>query len=115
MRPRIQTATTSVLIRRQPSDELHGEERPAVCAQARFMDLGDPGMLEPGQDLSFVSETLDELGGNKLGAHHLERDRPARVILLGLVHRAHAPFGVPAENAIAADVRGDRARASPAA
>jgi hypothetical protein len=31
----------------------------AVFSPARLVDLGDPGMLEPAQDLSFVSEAIE--------------------------------------------------------
>ncbi len=58
----LSTATAGELVQGHPADELHGEERLAVFAHPRFIDLGDTGMLEPGQDLRFVSEALDELG-----------------------------------------------------
>ena len=57
-----ETATAGVLVQGHPADELHGEERLAVFTHPRFVDLGDTGMLEPGQDLCFVAEALDELG-----------------------------------------------------
>ena len=61
-RRRVETATAGVLVQGHPADELHGEERLAVFTHPRFIDLGDTGMLEPGQDLCFVAEALDELG-----------------------------------------------------
>ncbi len=61
-RRRVETATAGVLVQGHPADELHGEERLAVFAHPRFVDLSDAGMLEPGQDLCFVAEALDELG-----------------------------------------------------
>ena len=61
-RCRVETATAGVLVQGHPADELHGEERLAVFTHPRFIDLSDTGMLEPGQDLCFVAEALDELG-----------------------------------------------------
>ena len=50
-RGRVETSTAGVLVQRHPADELHGEERLAVFATPRFIDLSDPRMLEPAQDL----------------------------------------------------------------
>jgi hypothetical protein len=57
----VETVTAGVLIQGQPADKLHGEERPAVVTHPRFVNLGDTRMLEPGQDLCFVLESIDEL------------------------------------------------------
>ena len=73
-----------------------------------------PDVLEPAQDLSFMVKPLDELRCDHPGPDHLERDGAARVILFGLVDRAHAPFPVTAEDAIAADLNG-QPRLSPSA
>ena len=60
-RGRVGTARADVLIQGHPADELHGEERLAVGTHPGFMDLSDPDMLEPAQDLGFVAEAMDKL------------------------------------------------------
>ena len=49
-------------------------------------------MVQPAQDLRFVAEALEKCGRGEAGADHLEGDGAARVVLLGLVDGAHAPF-----------------------
>ncbi len=58
-RGRVDTAAAREFVQGHPADEFHGEERLAVFSPARLVDLGDPGMLEPAQDLSFVSEAIE--------------------------------------------------------
>ena len=72
------------------------------------MDLCDPGMLEPGEDLGFVAEAFHERGCDQSGADHLQRDGAAGIVLFGFVDGAHAPFAVAAENAIAPERRRHR-------
>ncbi len=101
-RRRVETATAGVLVQWHAADELHGEERSAVFTHPRFMNLSNPSMPEPAQDLGFVAEAADEFGRNEAGADHLEGNGAARVVLFGLVNGAHATFAVLAEDAIAA-------------
>ncbi len=61
-RGRVKTATAGVFVQGHPADELHGEERLAVLAASRFINLSDPRMLEPAQDLGFVAEAIEQLG-----------------------------------------------------
>jgi hypothetical protein len=111
-RSRIELATSGVLVQGYPANKLHGKERPAIFTHARFIDLGEAAVLKSGQDLHRVLETNGELGRDEIGADHLEGDGPARVLLLGLVDGAHAPFAPPAHDAVAADVRRRRRFAS---
>ena len=60
-RPSVEASTAGILIQGHPADHFHGDEWPAVVTHARFIDLGDTEMLEPGQDLCFILEPLDEL------------------------------------------------------
>ena len=93
--------------RQRPAvDQLHREIRLhsfAGVERARLVDLGDAGMLEPGQDFRLELEAADRAGIEQAGADHLERDQAMRAILLGLVHHAHAANAQAFQDPVVAD------------
>ena len=60
-------------------------------------------MLQPAERLRFLREAAQQLGAGESRLDDLERDRAARLILLGLVDGAHAAFADQANDAVAAD------------
>ena len=70
-----------------------GERDPRLDEGARFVDLGDARVAEPGQGLGFPLEATQGVAGSHGALDDLDRRRPPRVFLDGLVHRAHPAGG----------------------
>ncbi len=86
-------------------DQLHREEVLAVVRAPRFVERRDVRVREPGQSLRLPPEhpqvlLVDEVAG----AHDLERDPPARALLLGLVDDPHPALAELSEDAEPADL-----------
>jgi hypothetical protein len=73
--------------------------------RTRLVDLRDAGMLEPSQNLRLLLETPKERSGREAGFDHLERDNPARPLLLGFVDRAHPTLADDPQNPVTTDLR----------
>ncbi len=102
---RVQGMTADVLVQRQAADELHREIELPVLGGAGLVDLGDSGVVQPAQDPRFQGEPLAEVGGVEVRAHHLQRDRPPRVVLLGLVDGAHTALADPPDDPVTTEER----------
>ncbi len=66
--------------------------------------------MQATEDLRLVLEALRARGGRETGVQDLERDRAPRILLLRLVHDAHAAFAEQIEDAVAADALGEAQR-----
>src|SRR5262245_46040219 len=59
--------------------------------------------MEPAKDMRFLSKALEQRRRGQHGPKDLEGDRAARVVLLRLVHRAHAPLAEHTHDPVAGD------------
>jgi hypothetical protein len=104
--PRGQRVFVGILDQRLAMDEFQGKERlhaEAGFGTARLVNLRDAGMLQTTQRLRLLLEAPQQIGAGPGGLNHLQRDTAPRLILLRLVHGAHAALAQKADNAIAAD------------
>jgi hypothetical protein len=77
----------------RPLDQFHDEEWPAVGGRAGVEDAGNVRMIHQGERLPFRFEAGQHLTAVHARFDDLERDYPAdRLVLLGHVDDAHAPF-----------------------
>ncbi len=91
-----------------PADVLHCEEGLGACAGvggSGLVDLGDPGVLEPAEDVGLVLESAQHPRREKCWADDLESDGSAGVGLGGAIDDAHAAFA----EGVFDDVRAKRA------
>ena len=80
----------------------------AIVSPAGGVDLGNAGVVQPGQDLGLVGEALEQVRRGQVGADDLEGDGPARAVLLRLVNGAHTAFAQHAHHSVAVDDREPR-------
>ncbi len=78
-RGRIQKTTAGVIVERHAADELHGEIRPAIFDKSRVVNLCDPRVLQPPEDLGLMIEPLGVLERHEARADDLKRDGAARL------------------------------------
>ena len=100
-----------VFIQPPPAHQFHREVR--LRAQRRLddprlVDLGDPGMLQPSEELVFVLEPPEHLRIDEARANDFQRDAPPRSILFRFIDDAHRPFRQWAPPAGTAQPRGRR-------
>jgi hypothetical protein len=96
---------------RQPVDQFHGEVRlhtEGCVGGPRFVNLRDVGMMEPSQNLRLLLEAPDQIAAGPAGSDDLESDQPARLLLFGFIHGAHAAFAEKTQDAISANASGKR-------
>ena len=89
---------------RRALNKLHGEIRlrpESGIGGAGFIDLRDAGMVEAAERLGFVLEAPEQLAAGEAGPDHFKSYRAARLVLLGLVHGAHAAFTQQADDPVA--------------
>ena len=84
-----------VFIQPPPAHQFHREVR--LRAQRRLddprlVDLGDPGMLQPSEELVFVLEPPEHLRIDEARANDFQREAPPRSILFRFIDDAHRPF-----------------------
>ena len=60
-------------------------------------------MLKPGQRLRFLLEAPEEFEARQAWPDDLQRNRAARMFLLGLIHRSHATFAEHPDDSIHTD------------
>ena len=104
--PRVQLVLIGILDQRLAVDQFHCEERlhaEAGIRAARLVDLRDAGMLQPAKRLRLLLEPAQHLGAGPGGLNHLERDSAPRLVLLGLVDRAHPALAQQAHDAVTPD------------
>ena len=87
-------------------DQLHHEVRPASVGAAGIEHAGDVGMVHHRQRLPLGLEAGDHLLAVHARLDDLERDAAAdRLLLLGHVDHAHAPFADLLQELVGADLR----------
>src|SRR5205807_293034 len=93
--------------KRASAHQLHGEIRLRAVARlegAGFIDSSDSRMLEAGEQIRLVLEAAEQLAGHEQRSNELERHRAPRVLLLGFINDAHAPFAEDAQQAKITDL-----------
>ena len=87
-------------------DQLHREVGPAALGAAGVEHAGDVGMVHHRQRLPLGLEAGDHLPAVHAGLDDLERHAAAdRLLLLGHVDDAHAPFADLLQQLVGADLR----------
>src|SRR5437867_1557851 len=78
----------------------------AIIGAPCFIDSRNGWMLQTRQGLSFALKQLDVFFRNKTPApNHLQRYRPARVLLFSFINNSHTAFTQLAPDSIAANLR----------
>ncbi len=98
----------AIPVDRQAVDELHHEVRQAVVGRSAVDQAGDVRVIEVGENLAFVPETLLDEGGVEAGSDDLDRDLLV-VLVIGPAAEIHG-----AHSAVA-DLSHHRVRPDPAA
>ena len=92
-----------------PVDELHRDVgRPSIIGHTRFVNRGDPRMVELGQNIGFTLESLTQLWIERLRPDDLQRYTTPGNLLLGLVHDAHPPLAQYTQDHVLTDLIGKR-------
>src|SRR5262245_28811988 len=87
-----------------PAQELHRKKVFAGIGAACVVNGADVGVLQARERLDFALEHAHGLFvDERTAAHHLERYTTARVLLLGLEHRAHAALAELTDDDVRAD------------
>ena len=109
--PCIQMMIVAIGEQRLTTHQLHGEVRlfaKRSVRGSRFVDLGNPRMLQPPQRLRLVLEAAQHLASGRSCPDHLQRNCAMRTFLFRLVHRAHSALAQKAKNPIMSNAWGQR-------
>jgi len=87
---------------RRPWDQLHRDDRdPLDLLGAK--DIDAVGMTDLGRQSAFAQEPLAVLRRAHLLRQDLQRNRPSRVLVPGLIDFAHAAFAQEPDNQVVAE------------
>src|SRR5262249_18258797 len=89
------------LAQRGADQLLHHEERQAVAIAADLVDRDDRGVLEAALDRRFAEEPADRALAGRRGAHPLDRDLAADLLVPRSEDLTHAAAADPAEHPVA--------------
>jgi hypothetical protein len=109
--PGVEVVRIGIFDQRLALDELHGEEgldAEAGVGTAGLVNLRNAGMVQPAQRLRLLFEAAQQFRAGPGCPNDLEGDVASRLVLLGLVHRAHSTFAQQANDAITTDARRQR-------
>ena len=101
-----------VVVDRSAAHQLHREEGHGHAAdrgRAHLVDLGDPRMLQPPEQLGLVAKAMEAVAGGQR-AEHLESDASIRPLLLRLVDDAHPAAAQHVQDRVVADALGPGVR-----